>query len=297
MSYRDIVKYIEEMYDTKISHNVLVAITDCIIPKVKAWQNRPLDEVYPIVFLDAMHQKVQQDGVAKVKALYNILAFNKYGRKEVLAVQISENESANLWLQVLTNLKNRGVKDILIACTDNLKGFDKAIHSVFPKAEIQNCIVHQIRNSLKYIASKEQRAFMEDLKKVYKANTKEMAEESLVVLDEKWSKKYPIVIKSWLDNWDRLSAYFSYTDPIRKLMYTTNFIEGYHRQLRKVTKNKGVFPNDMALLKLVYLATKNIEKKWTMPIPNWGSVAQQLSIKFGDRMPLDLVVDDLAGQS
>lgn len=288
MSSRDIAKHLEDIYGTKISHATLMTITDRIIPLVKDWQNRPLDSMYPILFLDAMHQKVNENGLVKTKALYNILAINKEGKKEILMAQISESEGANFWLQVLTELQNRGVKDVLIACTDNLKGFDKAIQSVFPKAALQTCVIHQIRNSVKYIPHKEQKAFMKDLKKVYKASTKEMAEQALVELDATWGKKYPVVLKSWLDNWDKLSTYFSYTPPIRRLIYTTNIIEGYHRQLRKVTKNKGAFPSDMALMKLVYLATKNIIQKWKRPLPNWGLVAQQLSIKFGNRMYLDL---------
>ena len=287
-SYRDIAKHIKEMYDTKVSHSTLMSIVERITPKVKAWQDRPLGKVYPVVFLDAMHQKIQENGSAKIHALYNILGINKDGKKEILGVYLNEKESANFWLQVLTDLQNRGVQDILIVCTDNLKGFDTAIQSVFPKAELQICVVHQIRNSLRYVSVKDKKDFMGDLKKVYKASTKKLAEEELMKLDEKWGKKYPIVIKSWVDNWEKLSTYFSYTPSIRRLIYTTNLIEGYHRQLRKVTKNKGVFPNPMSLLRLVYLATKNIEEKWTKPIDNWGLTVQQLAIRFGDRMPLDL---------
>ncbi|SFN39823.1 IS256 family transposase, partial [Salegentibacter flavus] len=206
---------------------------------------------------------------------------------------ISESEGANFWLQVLTHLNNRGLKDILIACTDNLTGFSEAIHSVYPKTDIQLCIVHQIRNSMKYVASKDQKDFMKDLKLVYKADTKDQAETALLDLEEKWGKKYPIVIRSWNDNWDRLSAYFEYTAPIRKLIYTTNAVEGFHRQVRKVTKTKGAFTNDMALLKLVYLATQRIEKKWNAPLQNWGLVVQQLAIKFEGRLELDLATNKM----
>ena len=288
MSLRDISKHLEEMYGTRISHATLMQIIDRITDLVKKWQNRPLDSTYVIIFLDAMHQKIEENGTVTVKGLYNIIGINKHGKKEVLSSHIAGAEGANFWLQVLTDLQNRGVQDVLIACTDNLKGFDKAIRSVFPKAEQQLCVIHQIRNSIKYVTSKEQKVFMADLKKVYKALTKAMAEQALDELEKTWGEKYPLVLKSWRDNWDRLSTYFSYTAPIRKIIYTTNIIEGYHRQLRKVTKNKGAFPNDMALLKLTYLATNNISKKWTMPIPNWGLVAQQLSIRFGQRMELDL---------
>jgi len=288
MSYRDISGHIKEMYDTDISHTVLSQITDRIIPDVKAWQNRPLEAVYCIVWLDAMHYKVKVDGKITHKALYNILGINKEGYKEVLGMYISESEGANFWLQVLTDLNQRGLEDILIACTDNLKGFTQAILSIFPKTQVQLCIVHQIRNSLKYIASKDQKEFMRDLKLVYRATNKEVAEDELLALEEKWGDKYPVVIESWQRNWEELSQYFQYTDPIRKIIYTTNAVEGFHRQVRKVTKTKGAFTNDMALLKLVYLATKNIEKKWTSPLHNWSLTVQQLYIKFGDRIPLVL---------
>jgi transposase-like protein len=288
MSYRDISRHIEEMYDMEISHTVLSQITDKIIPDIKAWQSRPLDPVYPIIWLDAMHFKVKEDGKVVHKALYNILGINKEGRKEILGLYVSESEGANFWLQVLTDLHNRGVKDVLIASIDNLNGFSQAIQSMFPKTEVQSCIVHQIRNSLKYVASKDQKEFMKDLKKVYRASSKDLAETELLNLEEKWGKKYPVVIDSWQRNWDKLSTYFQYAEPIKKLIYTTNPIEGYHRQIRKVTKTKGAFPNEMALLKLVYLATMRIEKKWTSPVQNWGLTAQQLAIKFDGRLDLGL---------
>ncbi len=288
MSYRDISKHIEEMYDMEISHTVLSQITDKIIPEIKAWQSRPLDPVYPIIWLDAMHFKVKEDGKVVHKALYNILGINKEGRKEILGLYVSESEGANFWLQVLTDLHHRGVKDVLIASIDNLNGFSQAIQSMFPKTEVQSCIVHQIRNSLKYVASKDQKEFMKDLKKVYRASSKDLAETELLNLEEKWGKKYPVVIDSWQHNWDKLSTYFQYAEPIRKLIYTTNPIEGYHRQIRKVTKTKGAFPNEMALLKLVYLATMRIQKKWTSPVQNWGLTIQQLAIKFEGRLDLGL---------
>ncbi len=288
MSLRDISSHIKEIYDSDISHTVLSQITDQIIPDIKAWQSRPLEAVYCIAWLDAMDYKVRVDGKVQHKALYNILAVNKDGKKEILGMYISENEGANFWLQVLTDLQQRGLKDILIACTDNLKGFSEAILSIYPKTQIQKCIVHQIRNSLKYIASKDQKEFLKDLKLVYKAINKDIAEDQLLLLEEKWGDKYPVVIESWNNNWEELSAYFEYTEPIRKIIYTTNAVEGFHRQVRKVTKTKGAFPNDMSLLKLVYLATKNIEKKWTSPLQNWSLTVQQFYIKFGDRIPLDI---------
>lgn len=254
MSLRDISSHIKEMYDMDISHDTLSAITERIMPLVKEWQNRPLDELYCIVWMDAMHYKVKEQGKVKSRAVYNILGIDKEGKKDLLGVYVSENEGANFWLSVLTDLNNRGLKDILIACIDNLNGFEQAISGIFPKTEVQSCVVHQIRNSLKYVASKDQKEFMAELKPVYKAQTKDLAELNLGKLAEKWSKKYPVVIKSWQDNWQKLSTYFKYTEDIKRIIYTTNTIEGFHRQVRKVTKNKGVFPNDDALLKLVYLA-------------------------------------------
>lgn len=288
MSLRDISTHIKEMYDTELSHTVLSQITDRIIPEVKAWQSRSLEPVYCIVWLDAMHYKVRDEGRVTHKALYNILGINPDGYKQVLGTYVSESEGANFWLQVLTDMQNRGLQDILIACTDNLTGFKEAIESIFPKADVQSCIVHQIRNSLKYVASKDQKEFMRDLKRVYRAETKDLAELAQDELAEKWEAKYPVVIGSWRDNWEKLTTYFQYTQPIRKLIYTTNAVEGYHRQLRKVTKTKGAFTSDMALLKLVYLATKNIEKKWTSPLQNWALTVQQLAIRYGNRLPLDL---------
>ena len=288
MGLRDISSHIKKMYDTNISHTVLSQITDKIIPDIKAWQSRPLESMYCIVWLDAMHYKVRFDGKVQHKALYNILGINKEGHKEVLGMYLSQSEGANFWLQVLTDLQQRGLNDVLIACTDNLKGFSEAILSIFPKTQIQKCVIHQIRNSLKYVASKDQKAFMKDLKLVYKAINKNVAEDELLNLEEKWGDKYPIVIQSWQRNWEELSQYFEYTEPIRRIIYTTNAVEGFHRQVRKVTKTKGAFVNDMALLKLVYLATKNIQKKWTSPLHNWSLIIQQLYIKFGERIPLDI---------
>lgn len=289
MSLRDISEHIKEMYDTEISAGTLSAITDRIIPMVKEWQSRPLEEVYCIVWMDAMHYKVKDEGKVTSRAVYNILGINKEGMKDLLGMYVSENEGANFWLGVMTDLQNRGLKDILIACIDNLKGFSEAINSIYPKTEVQSCIVHQIRNSLKYVASKNQKEFMKDLKEVYRASSKELAEENLKLLGEKWEKKYPVVIQSWNNNWHKLSTYFKYTENVRKLIYTTNAIEGFHRQVRKVTKNKAAFPSDMALLKLIYLAQRNISKKWTSSLQNWGLTVSQLSIIFGDRLKLTIL--------
>lgn len=288
MSFRDISAHIKDLYDTDVSAGTLSAITDKVIPLVKEWQVRPLEETYCIVWLDGMHYKVKQEGRVQSRCVYNILGITTEGRKEILGMYVSESEGANFWLSVLTDLQNRGVKDILIACIDNLKGFAEAISTVFVETEVQSCIVHQIRNSLKYVASKDQKIFMADLKPVYQAVNKSEAEEKLEALSEKWNKKYPVVVESWKRNWEKLTTYFKYPAAVRKLVYTTNTIEGYHRQIRKVTKTKGAFTSDMALLKLMYLATKNIEKKWTMPLANWSITVSQLSIIFGERLKLNL---------
>jgi transposase-like protein len=289
MSLRDISDHIKEMYDTDISAGTLSAITDRIIPQVKEWQARPLEEVYCIVWLDAMFYKVKDGGKVENRAVYNILGITTEGKKELLGMYVSESEGANFWLSVLTDLQNRGVKDILIACIDNLTGFAEAIISIYPKTEVQSCVVHQIRNSLKYVASKNQKEFMADLKLVYKASGLEIAEENLKALDEKWGKKYPVVIASWKKNWHKLSTFFKYTENVRKLIYTTNAIEGFHRQVRKVTKTKTAFTTDMALLKLIYLAQRNISKKWTSQLQNWSLTVSQLSIIFGDRLKLKIL--------
>jgi transposase-like protein len=287
-SLRDISAHIKETYDTDISATTLSAITDKVIPLVKEWQHRPLESLYCIVWLDAMFYKVKEEGRTQTRCVYNILGINKDGRKDVLGMYVSHSEGANFWLGVINDLKQRGVNDILIACIDGLKGFDEAIGTIYPGTEIQSCIVHQIRNSLKYVASKDQKLFMSELKPVYRADNETVALDELAKLKERWNKKYPMVIGSWENNWSKLSAYFKYPDGIRKLIYTTNTIEGYHRQIRKVTKNKGVFTSDMALLKLIYLATERISRKWTMPLQGWAVSASQLKIIFGDRMKIDL---------
>jgi len=286
-STREISSWMEENLGNRISAETISSITDRVLPEIKAWKSRPLENIYAIVWMDAIHYKVMDErGCAVSRAIYNVLGINKDGHKELLGMYISHSEGANFWLSVLTDLQNRGVEDILIACVDGLKGFPEAIQSIFPQTVIQLCIIHQIRNSIKYIGSKNQKEFMKDLKRVYQAVSKEAAETELDNLEQKWGEQYPIVIKSWRDNWERLSNYFQFTQAIRRLIYTTNTVEGYHRQIRKVTKNKGVFTNDTALEKLIYLAYRNIRKKWTMPIANWGTTAQQLAIKFGDRFVL-----------
>jgi putative transposase len=290
MSLRDISGHIEDMYGTSISHTALSEITDRIIPKVKAWQSRSLEAVYPIVWLDAMHYKVKGDeGKVVTRCLYNVLGVTPEGRKEVMGAYVSESEGARFWLSVLTDLQARGVKDILIACIDNLKGFEEAILTIFPKTEVQSCIVHQVRNAHKYIVYKDSKEAIADIRQVYRAVSKEEGELHLDSFEAKWGKKYPAVVNSWRSNWHKLSTFFGYPAAIRRLIYTTNPIEGYNRQLRKVTKTKGAFTSDMALLKLIYLASDRIEEKWTKrPLANWPLAAQQLQIIFGERMPMRL---------
>lgn len=284
LSYRDIRSQVEEIYGVQVSDGTISAITDRIIPAVREWQSRPLETLYPIIWMDAMHFKVRDEGSVKSKAIYTILGVDLEGKKEVLGLYQGESESASFWLQVLSDLSQRGIKDILIASIDNLKGFADAIENIFPKSEVQLCVIHQIRNSLKYIPWKNQREFIRDLKTVYKASTKETAEHNLDKLETKWGKQYPIVLRSWRTNWERLSNYFKYPEPIRKLIYTTNTVEGYHRMVRKVTKSKGAFTSETAVLKLVYLATMNFHKRWQNGIRDWPAILNQLTIIFEDRI-------------
>ena len=286
-STREISRYFEKEFSTKLSADTISAITDRVLPEIQDWKSRMLDPVYAVCWLDAIHYKVKDDsGRAVTRAIYNVLGINKDGHKELLGMYVSKSEGANFWLEVMTDLQNRGVRDIMICCVDGLKGFPDAIQSVYPQTSVQLCIVHQIRNSIKYVGSKHQKEFLCDLKAVYGAVSKDSAASQLDVMEKKWGEAYPVVIKSWRDKWDRLTEYFQYTAAIRRLIYTTNTVEGYHRQIRKVTKNKGVFTSDTALEKLVYLAYRNIREKWTMPIANWGLISQQLAIKFGDRFKI-----------
>lgn len=286
-STREISRLMEEQFGNRISPETISSITDRVLPELQSWRNRTLDAVYPIVWMDGIHYKVMDDKNRPVsRVIYNVLGLTAEGRKDLLGMYIAKSEGANFWLSVLTDLQNRGVQDVLIACVDGLKGFPDAIASVFPKTIVQLCIIHQIRSSVRYVASKNQKEFMGDLKRVYGAVNKDAAEDALLDLEQKWGEQYPIVIRSWQENWERLSAYFAYTEPIRRVIYTTNTVEGYHRQLRKVTKNKGVFTSDTALEKLVYLAYTRICRKWTQPVQNWGQTAQQLAIAFEDRFKL-----------
>uniref|UniRef100_UPI0040484676 IS256 family transposase n=1 Tax=Aliarcobacter sp. TaxID=2321116 RepID=UPI0040484676 len=289
-SYSQISEHIEEMYGMSFSKATISAVTDKVIPLLKEWQQRPLESVYPFVWLDAIHYKIKDNGRYISKAVYTVLGVGLNGKKEILGLYLSENEGANFWLQVLTDLNNRGVEDILIASIDGLKEFPEAINAIFPNTEIQLCIVHQIRNSIRYVASKNQKEFMKDLKLIYQAISKESAEEALVQLENKWGKKYPIVIQSWKNKWENLSAYFKYPEDIRRIIYTTNIIESIHRQFRKLTKTKGAFPNENSLLKLLYMGIQNANKKWTMPVRNWSLIISQLTIFFEGRLDNQLSI-------
>lgn len=284
MSYSDIQTHLTEMYGLSVSDGTINAITDRIIPAIREWQSRPLERLYAVVWMDAIHFKIREDGKVLTKAVYSILGVNMKGQKEVLGLYLGQNESATFWLQVLTDLSQRGIEDILIASIDNLRGFADAIENIFPKTEVQLCVIHQVRNSLKYIPWKHYREFVKDLKQVYKASSLELAEHNLDLLEKKWGQQYPVVIKSWRTNWTRLSQYFKYPEPVRKLVYTTNTVEGYHRMIRKITKSKGAFTSDMAMLKLVYLATIQFNKRWVNNLRGWPQIMSQLFIYFENRI-------------
>ena len=284
-SYQDIRMHIEDLYGIHVSNGTLNAVTDKLLPELQAWRERDLEAVYPIVWLDAIHYKIKENGRFVNKAVYTILGLTVEGRKELLGLYLSDTEGAHHWLAVLTDLHNRGVQDILIACVDGLKGFPEAIESIYPNTEIQHCIIHQIRNSLKYVASKNQKLFMADLKCVYKATTKRAAENALDDLESKWGEKYPMVIKSWRSKWDTLSTYFKYPDYIRRAIYTTNAVEAVHRQFRKLTKTKGGFANENSLLKLLYAGILKSSERWTThPVQNWSLTLSQLAIHFEGRL-------------
>jgi len=284
MTTRDIQTHITELYGLDISPTLVSNITDKIVDLAVRWQNRPLEKAYPILFLDAIHYKTRDDSRrVSSKAAYTCLAVDMEGKKDLLGLWVGESEGANFWLSVLTELKNRGVEELFVVCVDGLKGFPEAINAVFPKAEIQLCIIHQIRNTLKYIASKDQKKFMQELKDVYKAPTEEAALASLKQLEQNWAGKYSLAVKSWQNNWDNLSTFFKYPQEIRTIIYTTNAVEALHRQFRKVTKNRSLFPSEDALKKMLFLAYRDLSKKWTMPIQNWAIVLSNFSIYFEDR--------------
>ena len=285
MSTSDIESHIRDIYGLEVSDSTVSRITDKILPVVKEWQQRPLESIYPVVFLDAIHYHVRSEGQIVKKAVYISIGINLDGKKDVLGMWVGENESAKFWTSVLNNLRNRGVEDIFIICTDNLTGFSNAIEAVFPQTDIQNCIIHQIRNSTKYVSYKDLKALMSDLKAVYTAVDEESALYNLEIFASNWDSKYPKISRSWRDNWANLSTYFKFPQEIRRLIYTTNAIEGFNRQLRKVTKSKSVFPTDDSLLKMLYLAMIDITRKWTGRRQDWSKIHAQLAIYYADRMP------------
>jgi len=289
MTTRDISTHLHDVYGVDASAEMISHMTDRILPIAKEWQNRPLERKYAIVFMDAVHFHVREDNRTVKKAVYVAIGTRLSGQREVLGMWIGGNESAKYWLGVLNEIKNRGVEDIMIVSVDGLTGFGDAINAVFPQAEIQRCIVHQIRYTTKFVSYKDIKSFMKDLKRVYKADTEELALEALDDLEENWGKKYPSSISSWRNNWPQLSTYFKYPSEIRKLIYTTNSIENFNRQLRKVTKSKTIFPTDDALFKMLYLAMIDITKKWTGKSWDWGQTLDQICVYFGDRIrPEDL---------
>jgi transposase-like protein len=284
MSTRDIHDQVKDIYGIEISAEMVSKITEKIVPEIKEWQSRPLETVYPFVFMDAIHYKIRDNGQIVNKAAYVVLGINMEGFKDVLGIWIGENETSKFWLGVLNELKNRNVQDVLIFSVDGLTGLKEAIEAVYPKAYIQRCIIHQLRNSFKYVSYKHLKEFSKDFKAVYKAPSEEAALDALYEVKDKWGNQYPYALKSWETNWDVLSTFFKYPDEIRKIIYTTNIIEGLHRQFRKVTKSKSVFPSDAALEKMLYLATKNIMTKWTQRYRNWDMVLNQLLIMFPDQL-------------
>ncbi|MBU5257607.1 IS256 family transposase [Tissierella praeacuta] len=284
MTTRDIHEQIKDIYGIEVSADMVSKITDGIIPQIKEWQNRPLEPIYPFVFLDAIHYKVREDGQIKNKAAYVVLGVNLEGFKDILGIWIGENESSKFWLGVLNELKNRGLEDVLIFSVDGLTGLKESIEAAYPNSEIQRCIIHQLRNTFKFVNYTDLKEFARDFKEVYKAVNEDVALDKLGELEEKWGKKYPYAIRSWENNWDILSPFFKYPQEIRTIMYTTNIIEGVHRQFRKVTKTKSVFPTDQSLEKMLYLASQNVVKKWIQRYRNWDSILNQLTIFFEGRV-------------
>lgn len=289
MTVRDIQEHIKDFYGVEVSPTTISNITDKVMSLAAEWQSRPLSTVYAIVFFDAIHYHVRQEGKVVNKAAYTCLGVDLKGHKDVLGLWVGENEGAHYWLGILNELKNRGIEDILIACVDGLKGFPEAVNSAFPKTETQLCIVHMIRNSLKYVGSKYQKEFIVDLKMVYKAPSEDKASYELDKLIAKWGQKYPLAVNSWKNNWIYVSTFFKFPEQIRKIIYTTNAVEGLHRQLRKVTKNRSVFPNDEALTKILFLAIQDVMKKWSMPLANWALTISQLAVMYDGRFNLESI--------
>ena len=286
MTTRDIQAHLQDIYGVEVSADLVSTVTDSVIEEVKEWQNRPLEALYPIVYFDAVRMKVRDEGQVMNKAAYLAIGVGLDGLKDVLGIWLEKTEGAKFWLKVITELQNRGVRDILIACVDGLKGFPEALESVYPKTEVQLCIVHMVRNSLRFVSYKHRKQLAVALKEIYRAPTVEQAEEALTELEKDWDERYPMVSKSWRNNWDRVTPFFAYPPEIRKVIYTTNAIESLNNSLRKVTRNRNSFPNDEAAIKLLYMALKNIAKKWTMPLQGWPQAINQFSIRFGDRLPI-----------
>lgn len=284
MTTRDIHDQLEDLYGIELSADMVSKITDKILPEVKEWQSRPLDPVYPFLFMDAIHYKIREDGRIINRAAYVVLGVTLDGNKDILSITIGANESSKFWLGMLNDLKNRGVKEVLFFCVDGLTGFKEAINAVYPDAEVQRCIIHMLRNSFKYVSYKDIKKFASDFKAVYKAPTEEAALSELEGVKEIWGKKYPYAISSWEQNWDVVRPFFQFSDDIRRIMYTTNIIEGVNRQFRKATKTKSSFPTDSALEKMLYLTAQNVKKKWTQRYRNWDLVLSQLVILYGDRI-------------
>lgn len=284
VSTRDIQDHLKQLYGLEVSPTLISTVTGKILPLVKEWQNRPLQAVYAVVFLDAIHFKVRQDGMIQKKAAYMAVGIDLDGQKDVLGMWVGENESSKFWMYVLNELRSRGVQDILIVSVDNLTGFSDAISAIYPDAEIQKCLVHQVRNSIRYVSYKDVKKVTTDLKPIYQAPSADAGYAELQAFRAKWDKQYPLIGRSWEKNWAEISTFFKYSPEVRKLIYTTNTIESYHRQLRKVTKGKSIFPNDDALLKALYLATQDVMRKWNGRIHNWGQILLQLSIQFPDKI-------------
>jgi len=286
MTTRDIQAHLEDIYGVEVSADLISTVTDQILEEVKEWQNRPLEALYPIVYFDAVWLKVRDEGQVMNKAAYLAIGVGLDGLKDVLGIWLEKNEGAKFWLKVITELQNRGVRDILIACVDGLKGFPEALESVYPRTEVQLCIVHMVRNSLRFVSYKHRKQLAAALKEIYRATTVEQAEQALTELEKTWDERYPMVSKSWRTNWSRITPFFAYPEEIRRVIYTTNAIESLNNSLRKVTRNRNSFPNDEAAIKLLYMALKNIAKKWTMPLKGWPQAINQFSIRFGDRLTI-----------
>ena len=285
MTVREIQSHLEEMYGTEVSPTLISSVTDAVMDEVKAWQSRPLDSIYPIVYLDCIHAKVRDSGVVRAKAVYLAIGIDMTGNKEVLGLWIAQTEGAKFWLQVVTELKNRGLQDIFIACVDGLKGFPEAIETIYPKTKVQLCIVHMVRHSLNYVSWKMRKEVAADLRAIYASGTVDQASAALDAFEERWGKDYPSIAQSWRRNWSRIIPFFDYPPEIRRVIYTTNAIESVNMSLRKITKNRGSFPSDESLIKLFYLALRNISQKWSMPIRDWKAALNRFSIEFEDRVP------------